>query len=125
MLEITLTGSVGSCKLVTTAGKSSVLNVNIATNRKMGDREFTDWTSVKIWGERAEKLAPHVSKGAKLLIKGRPESRGYLAADGTAKAELIVHANEIEFLSAKPKSDSEEPPAHHEESADLALGAVG
>lgn len=120
MLEITLTGSVGSSKLVTTAGKSSVLNVNIATNRKLGDREFTDWTSVKIWGERAEKLAPHVSKGMKLLVSGRPEARGYTAADGTAKAELIVHANEIEFLSAKPKDAAEEP-AHAEESAELAL----
>lgn len=125
MLEITLTGSVGSCKLVTTPGKSSVLNINIATNRKMGDREFTDWSSAKVWGERAEKLAPHVAKGAKLLIKGRPEARGYTKADGTPGAELIVHVNELEFLSTKPKSDSEEPAVHHEEAAELALGAVG
>ncbi len=121
MLEVTITGSVGSVKLVTTPGKSSVLNVNIATNRRVGDREYTDWTSAKVWGERAEKLAPHVQKGARLLIKGRPEARGYTAADGTAKAELIVHINELEFLSAKPKDDSGEPPAHHEEAAELAL----
>jgi single-strand DNA-binding protein len=123
MLEVTITGSVGSCKLVVTAGKSSVLNVNIATNRRIGDREFTDWTSAKVWGERAEKLAPHVQKGARLLIKGRPEARGYTKSDGTPAAELVVHVNELEFLSAKPKGETGEP-EHHEEAAELALDAA-
>ena len=124
MLEVTLTGHVGSCKFVASPGKSSVLNVNLAVNRKVGEREFTDWVSAKIWGERAEKLSAHVSKGMRLLIKGRPEARGFTASDGTPKAELIVHVNELEFLSARPKSDAEEPAAHHEETAELALDAV-
>ena len=111
MLEITLTGTVGSCKLVTTSGKSSVLNINIATNRRVGDREFTDWTAAKVWGERAEKLASHVAKGAKLLIKGRPEAKGYVAGDGTPKGELIVHVSELEFLSPKAKSETSDEPA--------------
>jgi len=121
MLEVILTGSVGSVKLVSTSGKSDVLNVNVAVNRKVGDREFTDWVSAKVWGERASKLAPHISKGTKLLIKGRPEARGFTAADGTAKAELIVHINELEFLSAKPK---DETPPHAEKAAELALEPV-
>jgi single-strand DNA-binding protein len=121
MLEIKLTGNVGSCKLVTAAGKSPVLNVNMATNRKMGDREFTDWTSVKIWGDRAERLAPHITKGTKLLVTGRPEARPFKANDGTAKAELVVHASEIEFLSAKGKADPGDAPEHHEEPGELAL----
>lgn len=96
-----------------------MLNVSLATNRRVGDREFVDWTSVKVWGERAEKLAPHVGKGTKLLVTGRPEARGYTAADGTAKAELVVHANEIEFLSAKGKVEDIE---HTEEpTGELAL----
>lgn len=121
MLEIKLTGNVGTCRLVTAAGKSPVLNVSLATNRKVGEREFVDWTSVKIWGERAEKLAPHISKGTKLLVTGRPEARAYKANDGTAKAELVVHANEIEFLSAKGKH--EDAPEHADEpaTAELAL----
>jgi single-strand DNA-binding protein len=101
MLEIKITGNVGTCRLVKAVGKTPVLNVSLATNRRVGDREFTDWTSVKVWGERAEKLAPYVNKGTKLLVSGRPEARAFKANDGTAKAELIVHATEIEFLSAK------------------------
>ena len=123
MLEVKVTGNVGTCRLVTAAGKSPVLNVSLATNRKIGDREFTDWTSVKIWGERAQKLAPHISKGTKLLITGRPEARAYKSSDGTAKAELIVHANEIEFLSSK-KDAGESPDHSHVEEAELPLGAA-
>jgi single-stranded DNA-binding protein len=119
MLTTIITGHVGSVKFVTAAGKSPVLNVNIATSRKMGDREFTDWTSAKIWGERAERLQHHVFKGQRLLITGRPEARGYTAVDGTAKAELVVHVNELEFLSAKLETDAEAAPEH--EGAEPAL----
>ena len=123
MLNVTLTGHVGSVKFVAAAGKSPVLNVNIATSRKIGDKEYTDWTSAKVWGERAEKLQHHVAKGQRLLITGRPEARGYTATDGTAKAELVVHVNELEFLSAKVKTDGEShgEPEHSEENAELPL----
>lgn len=122
MLEIKVTGNCGTCRLVKAVGKSPVLNVSLATNRKVGEREFTDWTSIKIWGERAERLAPHISKGTKLLVTGRPEARAFKANDGTAKAELVVHASEIEFLSAKGKSDLGDAPEHADEpTGELAL----
>lgn len=92
-----------------------MLNISLATNRKVGEREFVDWTSVKVWGERAEKLAPHIGKGTKLLITGRPEARPFKANDGTAKAELVVHANDIEFLSGKGKHDPGDEPDHAED----------
>lgn len=120
MLEVKITGNVGTCRLVTAAGKSPVLNVSLATNRRVGEREFTDWTSVKIWGERAQKLAPHIGKGTKLLITGRPEARAYKGNDGLAKAELVIHANEVEFLSSK--KDSGDAPEHaDEEESELPL----
>lgn len=115
MLEVKVTGNVGTCRLVTAAGKSPVLNVSLATNRKVGDREYTDWSSIKIWGERALKLAPYIGKGSKLLITGRPEARAFKSNDGTAKAELVIHANEIEFLSAKANEGVEPEPTVCEE----------
>ena len=61
MLEILVVGHVGSVKFFD--GKNPVLNVNIASSRRVGEHEYTDWISAKIWGERAEKLAAHVAKG--------------------------------------------------------------
>ena len=109
MYTTTIIGNVGTCRLVQAKGKSPVLNISLATNRKVGEKDYTDWTSVKVWGDRAPKISPHISKGIKILVTGRPEARAYKAADGTAKAELIVHANEIEFLSKGKPADAELP----------------
>lgn len=107
MLETTMTGHVGSVKYVAAPGKQAVLNINLAVNRKAGEREFTDWVSAKVWGERTTKLKDYVTKGARLLVKGRPEARAYKKADGTPGAELVLHVHELEFLSAKGSSEAE------------------
>ena len=116
-----MVGNVGSAKFVNVGGgKMPVLNISLASSRKVGDREFTDWVSCKIWGERAEKLTEHVRTGMKLLVRGRPESKGFTKNDGTPGAELIVHVDTLEFLSSKSKAAGEEmPPAEmeHTESA--------
>ncbi len=101
MIETTITGYVGSAKFVAAQGKQPVLNISLAVNRKVGEREFTDWVSAKVWGERATKLKEHVSKGSRLLLKGRPEARAFKKGDGTPGAELILHVSELEFLSSK------------------------
>jgi single-strand DNA-binding protein len=120
MLEVKLTGNVGTCRLVTAKGKTPVLNISLATNRKVGEREFTDWSSVKIWGDRAIRIAPYITTGTKLLVSGRPEARAYKGNDGTAKAELVIHANDVEFLSGKGlTNDGGENPKHIEEDAEL------
>lgn len=100
-----MTGHVGSVKFVAAPGKQAVLNINLAVNRKVGEREYTDWVSAKVWGERAIKLQDHVTKGARLLLKGRPEARAFKKGDGTPGAELILHVSELEFLSSKPKEE--------------------
>ena len=103
MLTATLTGFVGSVKLVHARGKTPVLNINLASNRRVGGRDFTDWVSAKIWGDRAEKLASHIQKGMHLMVTGRPEARGYKKTDGTPVGELVLHVADLEFLSSKLK----------------------
>lgn len=102
MLEITITGHVGSQRLAQ-AGTMQVLNLSVASSRRSNDREFTDWVSCKVWGERATKLQQHIQKGAKLLLRGRPEAKGYQRQDGTMAGELVLHVRELEFLSPKTK----------------------
>ena len=111
MLTTTVTGYVGSVKFVHARGKTPVLNVNLASNRRVGDREFTDWISAKVWGDRSEKLTAHIHKGMHLLVTGRPEARGYKKPDGTPAGELILHVAELEFLSpkAQEKNDDSSP----------------
>lgn len=107
MLEVIIIGNVSSIRLAA-AGQTQVLNLSIASSRKVGGNEHTDWLSAKIWGERATKLEPHISKGAKLMLRGRPEARGYKRNDGTVAAELVLHVFDVEFLSPKPKEPTEQ-----------------
>lgn len=74
------------------AGETSVLNLSVASSRKINDREFTDWISAKLWGMRGEKLREHVSVGMKIPLRGRPEAKGFQKGDGTVAGELVLHA---------------------------------
>jgi len=113
MFETLVIGNVGSVKFFD-AGKMPVLNINIATSRRIGEREFTDWVSAKVWGERAEKLKEHVSKGMKLLVRGRCEAKAYKRDDDTLAGELVLHVDTLEFLSPKHKAgDAGSEPAEH------------
>lgn len=102
MFETIIIGNVGSVRFAR-SGEFSVLNLSVATSRRVNDREYTDWVSGKLWGSRGEKLREHISIGMKILLRGRPEAKGFQKGDGTISGELVVHINELEFLSGKPK----------------------
>lgn len=103
MLETIVVGNVGSVRYAR-AGETSVLNLSIASSRKINDREYTDWISAKVWGTRGEKLKEHIAVGMKILVRGRPEAKGFQKSDGTVSGELLVHVNDMEFLNSKPKN---------------------
>ena len=122
MFETLVIGNVGSVKFFN-AGKMPILNINIATSRRIGEREFTDWVSAKVWGERAEKLKEHVVKGMKLLVRGRCEAKGYKRDDDTVAGELVLHVDTLEFLSPKQKAEEAggEPAEHADAENELPL----
>ncbi|MDD5198221.1 MAG: single-stranded DNA-binding protein [Terrimicrobiaceae bacterium] len=110
MLETIVVGNVGSVRFAR-AGETSVLNVSVASSRKINEREYTDWISAKLWGTRGEKLRERISVGMKILIRGRPEAKGFQKGDGTVSGELVVHINDLEFLNSRPKlSQAEQLP---------------
>ena len=105
MFETLVIGNVGSVKFFD-AGKLPVLNISLASSRRIGEKQYTDWTSCKVWGERAEKLQEHIVKGMKLLVRGRPEAKGYKRDDGSVSGELVLHVDTLEFLSPKKAEEA-------------------
>jgi len=67
----------------------AVANFRIAVDRpfqnnQTGERE-TDFFTVKVWREQAERVANHLLKGQMVVVDGRLEQRSWDAPDGTKR----------------------------------------
>lgn len=106
MIELTVTGNVSKATYSEPNG-TPVLNFTVATNRRFmkagNPLEVTEWTTAEMWGPRAAKLREYVTKGVKLLVRGRPQASAYVTKDGTPKSTLSVIVEDLEFLSPKPR----------------------
>lgn len=89
----------------TTSGKS-VSTFSMATDSQYSDnngniQKSVQWHSLKMWG--GEKLTPYLTKGAKVYVEGRLETRSYEDKNGDKKyvTEIIVNAGDVVLLSSK------------------------
>lgn len=78
----------------------AVANFRIAVDRpfqnQSGERE-TDFFTVKVWREQAERVANHLLKGQLVVVDGRLEYRTWDAPDGTKRSTTEVVANSVTF----------------------------
>ena len=81
----------------TPAGQACV-TLGVAVNRRWQDRETKEWEEstsffdVVCWRELAENVAMSVTKGTRIMVKGRLEQRTWTtdAAEKRSKYELIA-----------------------------------
>jgi single-strand DNA-binding protein len=101
-----LMGNLGADpELKTTGGGQAVMTFRLATSEKYVDKqgdkqERTDWHRCVMWGTRAEKLAPHLSKGSRVLVMGRVQTREY-EKDGEKRYITEINVNDLEFAGGK------------------------
>lgn len=74
--------------------------------KKDGEQQ-ADFIPVVIWGKIAESTANYCgSKGDRICVVGRIQTRTYDAKDGTKRYVTEVVAEEVEFLNDKKKGGS-------------------
>lgn len=81
----------------TPTGKK-VISLRVATRVRQGGRDETVWWRVNIWGDRFDKMIPHLKKGSSVIIIGemaKPET--YVAKDGTTQVSLSLNAEIVKF----------------------------
>lgn len=91
-----IAGNVGNVKDLKEVGGDKVLNFSLAVDNgkdKSGDKRDATWYDCALWGKRAEALAPHISKGSKLALSGKPGARAH-----EGKAYLSLTVNELTFM---------------------------
>lgn len=77
-----------------TASGQKVTTLTLATNTRKGGKEETVWWRVTLWGDRFDKMVPHLKKGSALVAigemhkpeiwtdrEGRPQVSNEMTAD--------------------------------------------
>lgn len=109
--RIVLCGGLGrDVEVRSTKSGMAVCNLAVAVGeRRKVDGEYaevTTWYDVTVFGKTAESCGQFLKKGAKVLVEGRGENQKYKDKEGNDRQKFIVIADNVRFLSGKPKGDS-------------------
>src|SRR5215213_4520345 len=92
----------------TQSGKA-VSSIRLATNRKVGEGEETQFHSVVCWEGLAETTSTYVKKGDPLYVEGRLQYRTVQDEEGNERGVVEIVASDVQFLSRRPGSYHETP----------------
>jgi len=105
MNKVFLLGNLGADPELKDFDGNAKLRFRLATSATWRDKasgelkERTDWHTLTMWGKRAEALAGILTKGSRVMVEGRLETRSY-EADGTTKYVTEVKVDDL-FLAGR------------------------
>ena len=106
--------------LRSTKSGSPVLNLGVAVNERRKNPQTDEWedfanfVDCTMFGKRAEGVAPHLSKGAKVAIEGKLRYSSW-ERDGQKRSKLEAIVAEIEFMSSKRTEKAQSDPAGYDD----------
>lgn len=96
-----------------TTGGSAVANFSVATNRSYRKQGSDEWQeevafhNIVVWGNDAESLSQRASKGTRVYIKGRLQTRSWEDQDGKKNYRTEIIAEKIILLDRYERGSSE------------------
>ena len=85
----------------------SVATFNIAISREKTQQ--TDFLPVIVWNQLADNVNQYQSKGGKIAIEGKIQTRDYEDKEGKKHTVTEIVADRIEYLSKKETKDKDKP----------------
>jgi single-strand DNA-binding protein len=92
-----------------TPNGSAVASFRIAVSRMVGRsdsgdrREETDWFNVVAWNKLAEFCNQYLTKGQRVLVDGRLQTRSWDDQNGQKQYRTEIIANDVMFIGARPQ----------------------
>lgn len=110
-----LTKDVSARKVNTSKGEVSAATLNVAVTDGFGDKKTTTYFVVNTWRNMADNCAKYLAKGKKVLVSGpvRVEQREY---NGKTYVNLVIDANDVEFLSPVGDNTTTKPTPNYDAS---------
>jgi len=87
-----------------------VATLNIATNENWSDKggnrhEHTEWHRVILWRRLAEIAGEFLTKGSKIHIEGKIQTRKWQDSDGVDRYATEIIGQRLEMLSGNKQND--------------------
>ncbi|MBP3721641.1 MAG: single-stranded DNA-binding protein [Selenomonadaceae bacterium] len=98
-------------ELRTTQAGTPVCTFSLAVDRRVkrdenSNQPTADFIPIVTWGKTAEFCNQYFSKGNRMAVEGRIQTRNYEAQDGTKRYVTEVIAENVEFCESKRSADS-------------------
>ena len=107
MIKLIVSGRVGSDSELKTVGDTTVCSFSIAHTEKVYGQtpgEKTIWIGCSIWGERAIKLTPFITKGTYIVAEGSGSVNAYIK-NSEAFGMINCRVTSLEF-GGKPTAEA-------------------
>jgi single-strand DNA-binding protein len=122
MFMATIAGNLGAdAEVRHTPSGQVVCSFRVGASVGFGERKKTEWVTCSKWGKGAEGVAPHLTKGTKVVVVGEFSTREWTDSQGETKTSLEIRVSELDFTGcrqgagqARPQSPSQRaqtPPA--------------
>jgi single-strand DNA-binding protein len=115
LCKAVLIGNIGTePELRYTPAGRPILRFRVACNRWLppspeGERrDETEWFTVLCFDRRAELYKDLLSKGNRVYVEGRLQTRSYEGRDGQLRFEVQVVATELQQLTPRPRPEGEQ-----------------
>jgi len=114
--QVTILGNVAADAVLKKVGEKETprLTFRLIANTRRGSQEWTEGFNCVVWGKRAEALAPHITKGKRLLVQGPQRTRSYQDEDDITHYITEVWVDTLVF-QPQPRKAEEEPEIIEEE----------
>jgi single-strand DNA-binding protein len=89
---------------------TQVLQMGVAVNGRQKD-DGGNWTDkpnffdVKVFGNQAEMLSQHLSKGRRIGVDGRLDWSSWEAQDGSKRTKVEIVAQSVQFLDSRSEGE--------------------
>lgn len=94
-----------------TPNGQNVCSFSLALNRSYRDQsgewqEATDYVDCVAWGPLAERVAQYLSRGRRVFVQGRLQSRSW-EQEGQKRSKVEVVVNDVTFLDSRGAGEGE------------------
>lgn len=94
-----------------TPAGAAVCTFSVATSERYKDKqgqqqEKTEWHNIVVWSQLAELCSKYLTKGSKVLLEGKIQTRSYDDRDGNTRYTTEIVARDVQFLSERQQQSS-------------------